>query len=86
MVLKQEFAAAKAGSGMSSFMRRNSAITQMLSTYARRPGSLVSLKKILGSLLDEIIDDKDLDLEVNPVKIKAQILKNGGGAAGGSKF
>ena len=50
-VLREEFANADR-QHMGSFMRGNTAITQMLSAYARRPGSLKMLKFVLGDVLE----------------------------------
>ena len=54
-LLKMEFDSAKE---IGTFMRSNSCLTQMLSTYVRRPGSINAIKDMLAPILEEVIDSK----------------------------
>ncbi len=53
-------------SSKGSLLRANTAITQMLSAYARRGQGLSILKDILEQPLKEITSRKDLNLEIDP--------------------
>lgn len=54
-------------------MRSNSCLTQMLSTYVRRPGSINAIKDMLAPILEEVIDCKD-SFEVNPHKVYLELI------------
>lgn len=58
---------------MGSPFRNNSAITQMLSAYARRGQGLTILRDILSPALKELQALKDLNLEIDPTKVLAQL-------------
>jgi len=53
-----------------SFLRANTAITQMLSAYAKRGQGLSILRDILQSPLQQITANKTLNLEVDPIRVK----------------
>ena len=69
-LLKTEFDGAKE---VGTFMRTNSCLTQMLSTYVRRPGSINAIQEMLGPILEEIIERKD-SLEINPHKVYMELI------------
>jgi Ras GTPase-activating-like protein IQGAP2/3 len=71
-LLKAEFDGAKE---VGTFMRTNSCLTQMLSTYVRRPGSINAIKDMLLPVLDGIIERKD-SLEVNPHKVYMELINS----------
>ncbi|ETO25151.1 hypothetical protein RFI_11994 [Reticulomyxa filosa] len=52
-----------------SFMRANTAITQMLSAYARRGQGLGVLREILEKPIREMVQQTSLNLEINPVEV-----------------
>ena len=54
---------------LETFMRSNSAITSMLSLYARRAGSLNAVKDVLGYLLEEVVAADRMPMEINPHKV-----------------
>jgi len=58
---------------IATFMRSNSCLTQMLSTYARRPGSINAIKELLAPILEEVIQRKD-SLEVSPHKVYMELI------------
>jgi Ras GTPase-activating-like protein IQGAP2/3 len=71
-MLRKEFESTKE---VGTFMRTNSVLTQMLSTYVRRPGSINAIKEMLLPIIDEIIDLTD-SLEVNPHKVYMELINS----------
>lgn len=71
LVLREEFESTE---NIGSLMRHNNATTQMLSAYARRGQGLAVLKTALHGPLTSILTGTVLDLELNPIKIHAQIV------------
>eukprot|EP00475_Leptophrys_vorax_P005128 TRINITY_DN1307_c0_g1_i1.p1 TRINITY_DN1307_c0_g1~~TRINITY_DN1307_c0_g1_i1.p1 ORF type:complete len:875 (+),score=221.44 TRINITY_DN1307_c0_g1_i1:59-2683(+) len=70
-LLQQEF---EKTSDMGSFLRANTAVSQMLSAYARRGVGMAILRSILGPPLEELMKDKDLDLELMPDKVYTKMI------------
>ncbi|KAJ5073892.1 gtpase-activating protein [Anaeramoeba ignava] len=56
-------------SHLNVLLRANTPITKLLFTYTRRGPGQLYLKNLLSSPLQEIANDDDLDLEINPVRI-----------------
>eukprot|EP01083_Nonionella_stella_P072603 195816_1 len=73
MVLKQSFDEAQ---DIGSFSRANTAITQMLSAYARRGQGLGILREILEKPIREMVAQTSLNLEINPVEVYKQIMNS----------
>merc|ERR1719242_2058423 len=73
MVLKQSFDSAQ---DIGSFLRANTAITQMLSAYARRGQGLGILREILEKPIREMVAQTSLNLEINPVEVYKQIINS----------
>eukprot|EP01083_Nonionella_stella_P097602 274348_1 len=73
MVLKQSFDEAQ---DIGSFLRANTAITQMLSAYARRGQGLGILREILEKPIREMVAQTSLNLEINPVEVYKQIINS----------
>jgi len=73
MVLKQQFDEAQ---DIGSFLRANTAITQMLSAYARRGQGLGILREILEKPIREMVAQTSLNLEINPVEVYKQIINS----------
>jgi len=71
LVLKREV---KKTRDLSSFLRSNSVVTQMLSAYARRGIGISVLKDALGATISRIVADSELNLEVNPIKVYEQMI------------
>lgn len=69
-LLQMEFDGAKE---IATFMRSNTCLTQMLSTYVRRPGSINAIKELLAPVLEEVIQRKD-SLEVSPHKVYMELI------------
>lgn len=59
-----------------SLFRANTAITQMLSAYARRGQGLSVLRSVLEEPLKSLTSRKDLNLEINPQKIYQQLIQD----------
>ncbi|GMH92834.1 hypothetical protein TL16_g12464 [Triparma laevis f. inornata] len=71
-LLQMEFDGAKE---IATFMRSNTCLTQMLSTYVRRPGSINAIKELLAPVLEEVIQRKD-SLEVSPHKVYMELINS----------
>lgn len=71
LVLKAELDAC---TDKGSLLRANTAITQMLSAYARRGQGLSILRDVLEEPLQFITNQKDLNLEINPSKVFSQLV------------
>ncbi|XP_068685285.1 uncharacterized protein [Montipora foliosa] len=56
-----------------SLLRANTAITRMMTTYTRRAPGQEYLKATLGELVSEVVEQKDLLLEINPLKVYPEI-------------
>lgn len=65
-VLHDDFLTA---SDLGSLLRANTAITRMMTTYTRRGPGQSYLRTVLGAVLQPLLDAKELELEVNPVKV-----------------
>lgn len=61
---------------MGSLLRANTAITQMLSAYARRGLGLGILKDILAKPLQDLTRQTNLNLEINPSEVYKQLISN----------
>jgi len=64
----------QAATSKGTLLRNNTATTQMLSAYARRGQGLSILKDILEAPLKEMTGTKDLNLEIDPVKVYQQMI------------
>ncbi|KAI9858657.1 MAG: glyceraldehyde-3-phosphate dehydrogenase 1 [Vezdaea acicularis] len=53
----------------SSLLRANTPVSRMMTTYTRRGPGQSFLKQILAKPIDDLIKYKDLDLEINPLKV-----------------
>lgn len=56
-----------------NLLRANTAISRMMTAYTRRGPGQEYLKETLQSLIEDIAARKDLNLEVHPVKVYAEI-------------
>lgn len=59
-----------------SLFRANTAVTQMLSAYARRGQGLSVLRTVLEQPLKALTSRKDLNLEISPQKVYAQLIQD----------
>lgn len=53
----------------SSLLRANTPVSRMMTTYTRRGPGQSYLKTVLSDRIDSLISIKDLDLEINPLKV-----------------
>ncbi|KAL2916672.1 RasGAP protein [Polyrhizophydium stewartii] len=72
-VLSAEFESA---TDFGSLMRANTPISRMMTTYTRRGPGQTYLKSVLSERLNKMIELKDLDLEINPLKVYEQMIKD----------
>ncbi|KAF4904526.1 GTPase-activating protein [Colletotrichum fructicola] len=53
----------------SSLLRANTPVSRMMTTYTRRGPGQSFLKSVLADRINSLIELKDLDLEINPLKV-----------------
>ncbi|KAM0696714.1 hypothetical protein Q7P36_003963 [Cladosporium allicinum] len=56
-------------SDYSSLLRANTPVSRMMTTYTRRGPGQSYLKTVLANRINSLIEIKDLDLEINPLKV-----------------
>eukprot|EP01006_Ploeotia_vitrea_P031861 TRINITY_DN64153_c0_g3_i3.p1 TRINITY_DN64153_c0_g3~~TRINITY_DN64153_c0_g3_i3.p1 ORF type:complete len:649 (-),score=387.13 TRINITY_DN64153_c0_g3_i3:60-2006(-) len=71
-ILESELEAAQS---QGSLLRANTATTQMLSAYAKRGQGLSVLKDVLQEPIQRVVANKQLNLEINPMKVYMQIIQ-----------
>lgn len=62
-------------SDYSSLLRANTPVSRMMTTYTRRGPGQSFLKSVLASQIDNLIQLKDLDLEINPLKVYERMVE-----------
>jgi len=76
-IIKTDFErAAEENGGMGSLFRANTAVTMMLSSYARRGEGLNILKKVLETPIQDMLNQRDLTLEINAYKVYQEVIQN----------
>ncbi|KAK9479933.1 Rho GTPase activation protein [Lipomyces japonicus] len=60
----------------SSLLRANTPVSRMMTTYTRRGPGQGYLKSVLAKKVSSLIDNDDLDLEVNPLKVYENLYRN----------
>lgn len=58
----------------SSLLRANTPVSRMMTTYTRRGPGQSYLKTVLADRINSLIELKDLDLEINPLKIYERLM------------
>ncbi|KHJ33858.1 putative gtpase-activating protein [Erysiphe necator] len=58
----------------SSLLRANTPVSRMMTTYTRRGPGQSYLKTVLAGRINSLIELKDLDLEINPLKIYENLI------------
>lgn len=58
----------------SSLLRANTPVSRMMTTYTRRGPGQSYLKVVLAERINSLIELKDLDLEINPLKVYEKIV------------
>lgn len=62
-------------SDYSSLLRANTPVSRMMTTYTRRGPGQSFLKSVLAEQIDGLIQLKDLDLEINPLKVYERMVE-----------
>lgn len=52
-----------------SLLRANTPVSRMMTTYTRRGPGQSYLKSVLAERINSLIEHKELNLEINPVKV-----------------
>ncbi|KAF2436123.1 GTPase-activating protein-like protein [Tothia fuscella] len=58
----------------SSLLRANTPVSRMMTTYTRRGPGQSYLKVVLAERINALVDLKDLDLEINPLKVYEKMV------------
>jgi len=56
-----------------SLLRANTPVSRMMTTYTRRGPGQSYLKSVLAERINSLIEHKDLNLEINPLKVYEQM-------------
>ncbi|KAI9017394.1 Rho GTPase activation protein [Gaertneriomyces semiglobifer] len=59
-----------------SLLRANTPVSRMMTTYTRRGPGQTYLKHVLSERINNLIEHQDLDLEINPLKVYEQMIKD----------
>lgn len=59
----------------SSLLRANTPVSRMMTTYTRRGPGQSYLKSVLADRINSLIEIKDLDLEINPLKVYEAMIE-----------
>ncbi|KAG8967493.1 glyceraldehyde-3-phosphate dehydrogenase 1 [Tulasnella sp. 419] len=57
-----------------SLLRANTPVSRMMTTYTRRGPGQSYLKSVLAERINSLIEHKDLNLEINPLKVYEQMI------------
>ncbi|ORY04260.1 Rho GTPase activation protein [Clohesyomyces aquaticus] len=60
----------------SSLLRANTPVSRMMTTYTRRGPGQSYLKVVLADRINSLIELKDLDLEINPLKVYEKMVSD----------
>nr|CAG8562551.1 625_t:CDS:2 [Entrophospora candida] len=58
-----------------SLLRANTPVSRMMTTYTRRGPGQSYLKSVLSERINNLIEHKELNLEINPLKVYEQIIR-----------
>ncbi|KAJ0424080.1 Rho GTPase activation protein [Aspergillus carlsbadensis] len=59
----------------SSLLRQNTPVSRMMTTYTRRGPGQSYLKQVLADQINALIELRDVDLEINPLKVYETMVK-----------
>lgn len=59
-----------------SLLRANTPVSRMMTTYTRRGPGQSYLKSVLAERINSLIEHKDLNLEINPLKVYEQMINS----------
>ncbi|CAO3669648.1 unnamed protein product [Rhizopus stolonifer] len=57
-----------------SLLRANTPVSRMMTTYTRRGPGQCYLKSVLSELITSLVQDAEINLEINPVKVYDQLM------------
>ncbi|CDH51129.1 ras gtpase-activating protein [Lichtheimia corymbifera JMRC:FSU:9682] len=57
-----------------SLLRANTPVSRMMTTYTRRGPGQAYLKSVLAEKINSLVEHKDLNLEINPLKVYEQMV------------
>ncbi|ORY84722.1 putative ras GTPase-activating protein sar1, partial [Leucosporidium creatinivorum] len=57
-----------------SLLRANTPVSRMMTTYTRRGPGQGYLKNVLAERINSLVEHKDLNLEINPLKVSFEVL------------
>jgi len=77
-VIDADFKQASSDGDIGSVFRGNTVVTLMLSLYCNRTNGLQALKTVLWKPLKDLIENEDLNLEIDAVKVYKQIAQESG--------
>lgn len=60
----------------SSLLRANTPVSRMMTTYTRRGPGQTYLRSCLSESLNRVLEQKDLNLEINPLKVYDELMDN----------
>ncbi|CEP16815.1 hypothetical protein [Parasitella parasitica] len=58
-----------------SLLRANTPVSRMLTTYTRRGPGQTYLKAVLSQRINELIEQNDLNLQINPLKVYDEVIE-----------
>ncbi|KAI9361280.1 Rho GTPase activation protein [Zopfochytrium polystomum] len=59
-----------------SLLRANTPVSRMMTTYTRRGPGQSYLKSVLSDRINNLLEHSDLDLEINPLKVFEQMVRD----------
>jgi len=59
-----------------SLLRANTPVSRMMTTYTRRGPGQTYLKNVLSERINNLIEHKDLDLEIDPLKVYKKMISD----------
>ncbi|KAG0749236.1 hypothetical protein G6F62_000130 [Rhizopus arrhizus] len=59
-----------------SLLRANTPVSRMMTTYTRRGPGQSYLKSLLSDKVNRFLEDKDLNLQINPLKVYEELVEN----------
>lgn len=57
-----------------SLLRANTPVSRMLTTYTRRGPGQTYLKSVLSEKINQLIEQKELNLQINPLKVYEEVV------------
>ena len=61
-----------------SLLRANTPVSRMMTTYTRRGPGQAYLKRVLAGKINALMEGKEVNLEVNPLKVGLELREGAG--------